>query len=83
MRSRYLILFIALMFCLFMTGAFIALYDEEITVEHHNITSPDQDDHFMVVKKHNRLNNSVELYTCRSNSATNYESECEKKLEYK
>ena len=63
MRSRYLILFIALMFCLFMTGAFIALYDEEITVERHNITSPDQDDHFMVVKKHNRLNNSVELYS--------------------
>ena len=83
MRNRYLILFVALMFGLFMTGAFIALYDEEITVEHHNITSPDQDDHFMVVKKHNRINGSVELYTCRSGSMTNYESKCEKKIEYK
>ena len=83
MRNRYLILFVALMFVLFMTGAFIALYDEEITVEHHNITSPNQDDHFMVVKKHNRINGSVELYNCRSGSTTNYESKCEKKIEYK
>ena len=83
MRNRYLILFVAMMFVLFMTGAFISLYDEEITVEHHNITSPDQDDHFMVVKKHNRINGSVELYTCRSGSTTNYESKCEKKIEYK
>lgn len=83
MRNRFFILFIVLMFCLFMAGAFIALYNEEITVEHHNVTSPNQDDHFMVVKKHNRLKNSVELYTCRNGPATNFESACEKKIEYK
>ena len=83
MRNRYFILFVVFVFCLFMTGAFIAVFNEEITVEHHNITSPNQDDHFMVVKKHNRINDSVELYTCRNGSATNFESECEKKIEYK
>ena len=83
MRNRYFILFIVLIFCLFMTGTFIAIYDEEITVEHHNITSHKQEDHFMVVKKHNRFNDSVELYTCRNGSATNFESECVKKIEYK
>ncbi len=83
MRNRYFILFVVLVFCLFMTGAFIAVFNEEITVEHHNITSPDQDDHFMVVKKHNRINDSVELYTCKNGSTTNYESHCEKKIEYK
>jgi len=51
MRNRFFILFIVLMFCLFMTGAFIALYDEEITVEHHNITSPDQDEKTQQVKE--------------------------------
>lgn len=83
MRNRYLILFVIAVFGLFMTGTFIAIFDEEITVEHHNITSPDQDDHFMVVKKHNRLNDTVELYTCRNGSTTDFESQCEKKIEYK
>ena len=83
MRNRYFILFVVVVFCLFMTGAFIAIFNEEITVEHHNITSPDQDDHFMVVKKHNRINDSVELYTCRNGSMTNFESKCEKKIVYK
>ena len=83
MRNRFLILFIALMFGLFMTGAFIVIYDEEITIEHHNINSHGQEDNFMVVKKHNRIKNSVELYTCRNNNSTNFESECEKKIEYR
>ena len=83
MKNRYFILLVAVVFCLFMTGMFVALYDEEISVEYHNIESPDQDDHFMVVKKFNRLNNSVEMYTCRSSKSAGYNSECIKKLEYK
>lgn len=82
MKNRYFILFVVAVFCLFMTSLFVALYDEEISVEYHNIDSPDQDDHFMVVKKFNRLNNSLELYTCTSSKGTGYRSECVKKLAY-